>query len=691
MENDNKGKKIVIITLIVLLLIAIILILLYLFTDLFKTKKQIFLEYLSQNSSILTFFQDETLTAYQEKKKSTPYNNRGNLSLNVEDNSSMWLDQKEREELNNFFISFDGQADNPNSKREENVKLQYTDEESFPIQYKQTGNYFGLKSDQVVDKYVSIENNQLKELASLLGIEDITAIPDRIDIDKSIFLTKEEVKKISQTYTSLIYENISDENIVETQTELGKSYELQLTKRQAINLAIIICEQLKTDGILIEKLSAYTTEEEYTNQIDNIINSLNNQSISDQIWLRIIVTTNTQSQLEQTDIIINGIGYSIQLNNDEVLIWSGENQEVKLTLQKEKSNNQMNYHIDYVQNTSQTNNVEISLDYSFSGIQALETVSELGQLTINLAGEVGTEEQTNEQNSETIQNFYNVIEQLMSQGQTITFDIASQVVEQNFSGQLSIEQTSDQEYTVKEAQTGKTYTLSIDGTMEEIQSQNESDNLNNVVIEYTYENENQFTPNVAIEDLTQDNSKVINSMEQEELTNLISAIIERIKTVNIEQMQRIGYSYNPLIFFTLQDTEDIDSIEQPQENAQQPQQNNTQRNEEQTNELQQQNNEQNQTNQINEQIMQLNQRMMVYQGESIAGDSLLSLLELVKQYYTILPNSALRLVINETEIPQSSIDQIIAQIKSTQQFQIILQTDENTGLVTQITVNQKTN
>ena len=75
----------------IMLIIAIVLIIAlgagfafaYFFTDIFRSNKELFSKYISQNLEIVGIFKDEDVKAYSEKQENTAYTSEGTIKTNV--------------------------------------------------------------------------------------------------------------------------------------------------------------------------------------------------------------------------------------------------------------------------------------------------------------------------------------------------------------------------------------------------------------------------------------------------------------------------------------------------------------------------------------------------------------------------------------------------------------------------------
>lgn len=174
--GQKKSKKI----LIVLIILVIILILLvgvaycYFATDLLKSNKQLFFQYIVQMGDTNgNGIMDNELKQYFEKRKNTPYMDQGDFLLDITTDGTLTEKYKN---VNNFNISFSGQVDTANNKAMQDISLDYSNEVNFPFSYKQIGNTIGLQTKYVSSKYIAIETDKLESQSS----DEITNITNAI-------------------------------------------------------------------------------------------------------------------------------------------------------------------------------------------------------------------------------------------------------------------------------------------------------------------------------------------------------------------------------------------------------------------------------------------------------------------------------------------------------------------------------
>ena len=178
----KKGIKILIIVfLILLILICGGLAFAYFGTDLFKSDKEMFFKYLGTSNELLEVLQDDSLTAYREKQKNTPYTNNGEIKVDYTNYDA--LSEAQQEALQNYNITFEGTKNATNKVSQQNIKINYSDTENVDLEYFSQNDTYGIKINNILEKYLAVENNNLKQWGEALGLsaERIECLPDKID------------------------------------------------------------------------------------------------------------------------------------------------------------------------------------------------------------------------------------------------------------------------------------------------------------------------------------------------------------------------------------------------------------------------------------------------------------------------------------------------------------------------------
>lgn len=130
------------------------------------------------------------------------------------------------------------------------------------VDYLRDNDLFGIKIGEVYDKYISIENKNLKQLAEKYEI-DSTEIPDKIefiDMHDLYDISEEEIQHINDLIVGTLKNEIPEEcysvnENVETDI-LGekaktKEYKIELSAKQIDDIAIKLLENAKRDEVIL--------------------------------------------------------------------------------------------------------------------------------------------------------------------------------------------------------------------------------------------------------------------------------------------------------------------------------------------------------------------------------------------------------------------------------------------------------
>lgn len=337
-----KKNKIILIVAIVIVSLLIILLgvgaYLYFTTDFLKSNQQLFFKYLAKNDTILEeFMQNDDQEVLNNIKKDKHVVDT-EITLNLESNNTEIAN--ELVPVRNFSIKSTAKSDPVNKKDSRETILKHLNEEIFKLKYLRNGDKYALTSDEVVNKYITFENNNLKELASKYGISDTSIIPNKIgefNFEEYFYIDGELEKKINDKYSKLVLNQIPNNNYskqknvnisVNNQILTVNAYSLTLTEKQVMDIYISILEEFKEDetvlNLIFEK-SNYIYEqsvadiEEVKDVIQNMIDSLNNIQV-DEAENMIITVYEKDGELVRTELAFsqNSITFDPQNSSTQV-------------------------------------------------------------------------------------------------------------------------------------------------------------------------------------------------------------------------------------------------------------------------------------------------------------------------------------------------------------------------------------
>lgn len=185
MENSKK-KKIVLILIILLLLVLIVAsgAYAYIGTDLFKSDEQLFKKYLISGVVELSKFNSEPYGEAFERMNKEP----AEITLTTKMDEESYQQQETK-------LVF--KTDIPNKNESISLDMKVDDKNFMSADLLITDNIYGVHVDGVHDKYIAVENKDLKKIAKNLGLEDemVEVIPDTIP---NTHISKVEQKKLAE-------------------------------------------------------------------------------------------------------------------------------------------------------------------------------------------------------------------------------------------------------------------------------------------------------------------------------------------------------------------------------------------------------------------------------------------------------------------------------------------------------------
>lgn len=346
--DQKKNNKIILIAIIAILVVILLALGTYAFlaTDLLKSDKNLFFKYTSQLADGKQGSMNEYLKQYTEKKTTTPYKNNGTISFQIETDD---IDKDELDLTNNCEITYTGNVDSTNSKVNQDVSINYSDDVKFPVSYLQNENSLGLKTEYIGSKYIALELDKLSEMAGM-DLDQVTKAMDELEEGT---LSEEEISHIEDTYWGVIEQELNDSNFSKVTGE-QKGYKLTLSGEQLKNILVKLLETLKNDNKTLEKINEYSSYEIETEDIDDIIEEINEDTDINDETLEITVYIN-KGKANKLEIKIN---------------------EAKITIEKMETGNSIQYNLALEMYKDNETLATIYFNMKYSGLQALQSIAE---------------------------------------------------------------------------------------------------------------------------------------------------------------------------------------------------------------------------------------------------------------------------------------------------------------------------
>ncbi len=247
MEN-KKSKSIMGIILVLAVLIVCGIAYAYVATDVFKSPEKMFKKYLADNVKELKEVNVKPLDELFERSAKEP--TELNLELEVESNGQ------------EMKATIDAKSDMKNKKEHALLKVTDSQNEYFNLEFLMNNETLGIQIDELHEKYLSLENRDLKKLARTFGLDEetIQQIPDKIESAYS----EEDVKKIEnlkEKYLQKIDDSI-DSNKYKTEKKVktdvngtevtANKYTLTLTTKEIAQIERNITTELFEDPEFVE-------------------------------------------------------------------------------------------------------------------------------------------------------------------------------------------------------------------------------------------------------------------------------------------------------------------------------------------------------------------------------------------------------------------------------------------------------
>ena len=396
----GRKKRILIIVLsiitVLILIIGGVLIYLNVATDAFKSPDELFYKYLYQNGSIADVFDTDLLDRYYQRIENNAYNGTGEVTIKTGMNDNSESDTKEFDTLmNNLKLSYTTKSNLAEKKQETEATIACNDQEQFKFSVVQDNNNYGIKSDEVVYKYLKLKNENLRDIYTKLGVQDLESIPNQFNkIDYNIYknMNAQDKATILSTYQNVLNKGILSNHYTKQakvnlnfngQSVVANAYSLTLTEEEISSLKISLLETLMTDELTLKYLvqflqldSSYTVQ--IKQSIQEEIDNLKREQIENNENVRITVYESNM-QLLTTIVETPEANYTINNNVSET------NQKVTIVKQSNDGNN-INTTVTLERNTSDNNNSFKIEQISTTG----ETTTDRNAITINLNGNVDT-------------------------------------------------------------------------------------------------------------------------------------------------------------------------------------------------------------------------------------------------------------------------------------------------------------
>lgn len=179
MENNQKKRVPLIIVAIVLIILIIVSVLLYVFTDLFKSDKQLFYKYLLDENEMISIFDE---FEFKQNTNSYTANTNAEAIYEYDDKIEDFKDDQIIKNLQENIKSFEyldglkgtveSKVDKQNKKQYHNIQLNKDNNKVMQMDVVRNEDRYAFKVDQILKAYIGIENSKINELISKFNSTD---------------------------------------------------------------------------------------------------------------------------------------------------------------------------------------------------------------------------------------------------------------------------------------------------------------------------------------------------------------------------------------------------------------------------------------------------------------------------------------------------------------------------------------
>lgn len=281
-----KSKKILIIVIILIVILGLggaTFAYLFMATDIFKSNKELFAKYMSQNIEDFQSLGDlKTIQTYKDLSNQGKYESNTDIKMTYSEGGEV------SNPVNNLSANLDVQKDNENEYFYADGQILFNEEEYLESEIIKDKELYGIRFSDVAKQFVSIKNDEkIEDIADEIGIDSsvlekiINIIDGTAKVSEEI-ISQDDAKTLKEKYSNMITKTISEGTFSKQRNAMitynnnkikTNSYTVSLTNTQVEKLLVEILNNIKNESVIVKNIK----NESFGEQIDELVKVLTDE------------------------------------------------------------------------------------------------------------------------------------------------------------------------------------------------------------------------------------------------------------------------------------------------------------------------------------------------------------------------------------------------------------------------------
>ena len=281
-----KSKKILIIVIVLIVILGLggaTFAYLFMATDIFKSNKELFAKYMSQNIEDFQSLGDlKTIQTYKNLSNQDKYESNTDIKMSYSEGGEV------SNPVNNLSANLDVQKDNENEYFYADGQILFNEEEYLESEIIKDKELYGIRFSDVAKQFVSIKNDEnIDDIADEIGIDSsvlekiINIIDGTAKVSEEI-ISQDDAKTLKEKYSNMITKTISEGTFSKQRNAMitynnnkikTNSYTVSLTNTQVERLLVEILNNIKNESVIVKNIK----NESFGEQIDELVKVLTDE------------------------------------------------------------------------------------------------------------------------------------------------------------------------------------------------------------------------------------------------------------------------------------------------------------------------------------------------------------------------------------------------------------------------------